>query len=70
MPKEFLYIDESGNTALKDAASNHLIIGAVLVLDHENLKSLTDAMNKFRTKLGLNELHELKFMLIKNRGYI
>ena len=65
MSKEFLYIDESGSTTLKNAASNHLIIGTVLVLDHENLTSLTDAMNEFRTKLGWKELQEIKFMLTK-----
>ena len=65
MSKEFIFIDESGNTTLKDSASNHLIIGAVLILDHENLIALTNAMNEFRAKLGWKELQEIKFMLTK-----
>ena len=65
MSKQFLFLDESGNTTLKDASSNHLVIGTVLVVDHENLISLTDAMNEFRTKLGWKELQEIKFMLTK-----
>ena len=61
MSKQFVFLDDSGDTGLKNSATSNFIIAAVLVVDRENLNNLTTALNNFRTDLGWNEFDELKF---------
>jgi hypothetical protein len=65
MSKQFLFIDDSGDTGLKDSATTHFVVAAVLIVDRKNLDTLRLAMDGFRAGLGWNELHELKFNTTK-----
>jgi len=46
---------------LKKSATSHFIVAAVLIIDRENLDTLTVALNGFRAGMGWNEMDELKF---------
>ena len=65
MKKQFIFIDDSGDTGLKDSATTHFVVAAVLIVDRNNLDTLKIAMEGFRAGLGWNELHELKFNMTK-----
>jgi len=67
MGKEFLYIDDSGDTGFKKSSSSHFLIAAVIVLDEEQVQLLSDAISLFRRDLGWSELHELKFNTAEKR---
>jgi len=61
MPKQFIFIDDSGDPGLSKSSTSHFIVAAVLVVESEQLSNLVIAINGFRAGLGWNELHELKF---------
>ena len=61
MSKQFIFIDDSGDTGLVGSATNYFIVAAVLVVNSDNYARLVTAMNGFRAGLGWNELDELKF---------
>ncbi|MCL2250266.1 MAG: DUF3800 domain-containing protein [Oscillospiraceae bacterium] len=61
MGKEFLYIDDSGDTGFKKSSSSHFLIATVIVLDEGQVRLLSDAISLFRRELGWSELDEFKF---------
>ena len=65
MEKQFIFIDDSGDTGLNDSATTHFVVAAVLVVNRNNLDTLRIAMDGFRAGLGWKELHELKFNMTK-----
>jgi len=65
MPKQFVFIDDSGDPGLMKSSTNHFIIAAVLVVEQENLNNLKVALDGFRAGLSWNDLHEMKFSSTK-----
>ena len=61
MKRNFLFIDDSGDTGFKKDSSSHFLIAAVLVVDEIKKQSLIDAIELFRSSLGWQELREMKF---------
>ena len=61
MPKQFIFIDDSGDPGLSKSATSHFIVAAVLVIEDKNYTNLVTAMNGFRAGLGFGALDELKF---------
>ena len=71
MPKQFIFIDDSGDPGLIKSSTSHFIVVAVLVANSENYARLVTALSGFKAGLGWNELDELKFnktrkIVIKN----
>jgi len=56
-----VFIDDSGDAGLKKSSTEQLIIAAVIVIDEDKRKLLSDAINLFRRRLGWNDLDEFKF---------
>ena len=67
MKKQFIFIDDSGDTGLKKSSTSKLVIAAVVVVERENLSELNAAINGFRAGLGWNELDEFKFSSTNKR---
>lgn len=61
MKRNYLYIDDSGDTGFKTSSSSHFLIAALLVIDEDQKQALTDAIDLYRKSLGWSELDEFKF---------
>ena len=61
MPKQYVFVDDSGDAGFAKTNTDHLIIAAVIIIDEDKRKLLSDAINLFRRRLGWNELDEFKF---------
>jgi len=60
-PREYLFIDDSGDAGLSTSNTDYLIFAAVIVVDEDSKDVLEEAINSFRRSLGWNELDEFKF---------
>ena len=61
MSRRYIFLDDSGDTGLRNSNTDQFIVAAVIVTDEEKKKLLTEAINLFRRRLGWVELHEFKF---------
>ena len=61
MSKQFIFLDDAGDTGIKNSATGHFVVAAIIVDDSKNLENLIVAMNGFRAGLGWVDMHELKF---------
>jgi hypothetical protein len=60
-PKQYVFIDDSGDPGLRNSNTEKLIVAAVIVVDEERKTLLKKAVDLFRANLGWNEKHEFKF---------
>jgi len=61
MSKQYIFIDDSGDTGLSYSNTDFFIVAAVIVVDEKEKDLLVEAINLFRQNLGWVELHEFKF---------
>ncbi|MCL2202017.1 MAG: DUF3800 domain-containing protein [Oscillospiraceae bacterium] len=67
MSKQYIFIDDSGDTGFKKSSSSHFLIAAVIVVDEEKKQLLNDAITLFRRNLGWYELDEFKFSITNKK---
>jgi len=67
MKRNYLFIDDSGDTGFKEESSSHFLIAAVLVVDEESKDVLCDVIDSFRRNLGWGDLDEFKFNTTNKR---
>jgi len=67
MKRNFLFIDDSGDTGFKKDSSSHFLLAAMVVVDENEKELLNDAIDKFRSNLGWAELDEFKFNITNKR---
>jgi hypothetical protein len=60
-PKQFLFIDDSGDTGFTGSRLGRFVIACVMVVDVEKKDLLRDAVELFRKNMGWAELDEMKF---------
>ena len=62
MPKQLVFVDDSGNPGFKGTSSSSvLVISGILITDSKVTSQINVEINKFPNSLGWQELHEFKF---------
>ena len=61
MPKQYVFVDDSGDAGLRKSNTKQLVVAAVIIIDENKRKLLSDGIDLFRRRLGWNELDEFKF---------
>jgi hypothetical protein len=61
MLRQYVFIDDSGDAGLKKTNTEQLVVAAVIVVDEDKRKLLSDGIDLFRRRLGWTDLHEFKF---------
>ena len=64
---QHIFIDDSGDPGLKKSNTFLLVVAAVVIINYENVVSLSTAINGFREALRWNKLHEFKFNSTEKR---
>ncbi|MDO4978969.1 MAG: DUF3800 domain-containing protein [Candidatus Saccharibacteria bacterium] len=67
---DYIYVDDSGDSGLKETSSRYLFAVAVVVRDEKIKNELSDAIYSFRKNLGWNDGDELKFNKTNRKKYI
>jgi hypothetical protein len=65
VPKQLVFIDDSGDPGFKGASSSHFVIACALFMDDLVAEEVALIMRKYRRAIGWDDEHEFKFSKTK-----